>query len=104
MVREFRARRDIVVDGLNAIPGIECAVPAGAFYVFPRVSGTGITGDAFADRLLDEAGVCVLGGDAFGHAGGDHVRISYATSRENLAAAIERIGAFVAGLGTSTPR
>jgi aspartate aminotransferase len=104
MVREFRARRDIVVDGLNAIPGIECAVPAGAFYVFPRVSGTGITGDSFADRLLDEAGVCVLGGGAFGHAGGDHVRISYATSRENLAAAIERIGAFVAGLATSTPR
>jgi len=104
MVREFRARRDIVVDGLNAIPGIECAVPAGAFYVFPRVSGTGITGDSFADRLLDEAGVCVLGGGAFGHAGGDHVRISYATSRENLAAAIERIAAFVAGLGTSTPR
>ena len=104
MVREFRARRDIVVDGLNAIPGIECAVPAGAFYVFPRVSGTGITGDSFADRLLDEAGVCVLGGGAFGRAGGDHVRISYATSRENLAAAIERIGAFVAGLGTSTPR
>jgi aspartate aminotransferase len=104
MVREFRARRDIVVDGLNGIPGIECAVPAGAFYVFPRVSGTGISGDTFADRLLDEAGVCVLGGQAFGHAGGDHVRISYATSRENLAAAIERIGAFAAGLGTSTPR
>jgi aspartate aminotransferase len=104
MVREFRARRDIVVDGLNGIPGIECAVPAGAFYVFPRVSGTGISGDTFADRLLDEAGVCVLGGGAFGHAGGDHVRISYATSRENLAAAIERIGAFVAGLATSTPR
>jgi aspartate aminotransferase len=103
MVREFRARRDIVVDGLNGIPGIECAVPAGAFYVFPRVSGTGISGDTFADRLLDEAGVCVLGGQAFGHAGGDHVRISYATSRENLAAAIERIGAFAAGLGTSTP-
>jgi aspartate aminotransferase len=104
MVREFRARRDIVVDGLNGIPGIECAVPAGAFYVFPRVSGTGISGDTFADRLLDEAGVCVLGGQAFGHAGGDHVRISYATSRANLAAAIERIGAFAAGLGTSTPR
>jgi aspartate aminotransferase len=103
MVREFRARRDIVVDGLNGIPGIECAVPAGAFYVFPRVSGTGISGDTFADRLLDEAGVCVLGGQAFGHAGGDHVRISHATSRENLAAAIERIGAFAAGLGTSTP-
>jgi aspartate/methionine/tyrosine aminotransferase len=98
MVEEFRARRDFVVAGLNRIPGIECAVPAGAFYVFPRVSGTGLTGGVFADRLLDEAGVCVLGGRAFGHAGGDHVRISYATSRENLAAATERIGAFVEGL------
>jgi aspartate aminotransferase len=99
MVREFRARRDIIVEGLNRIPGIECAVPAGAFYVFPRVRGTGISGAAFADRLLDEAGVCVLGGRAFGHAGGDHVRISYATSRENLGTALERIGGFVAGLG-----
>src|SRR3954453_14577448 len=101
MVREFRARRDIVVAGLNAIPGIDCATPAGAFYVFPRVSATGISGDDFADRLLDEAGVCGVGGAAFGPAGGGPVPISYATSRDNLAQAIERIGAFVAGLGTT---
>jgi len=98
MVREFRARRDLVVAGLNGIPGIECAVPAGAFYVFPRVSRTGIGGAEFADRLLDEAGVCVLAGGSFGRAGADHVRISYANSRENLTTAIERIAAFVGRL------
>jgi aspartate aminotransferase len=97
MVREFRARRDIVVDGLNGIPGIECAVPAGAFYVFPRIGGTGMTGSVFADRLLAESGVCVLSGTAFGTVGADHVRISYAASREHLAEAIDRIASFVRG-------
>jgi aspartate aminotransferase len=97
MVREFRGRRDLVVDGLNGIPGIECAVPAGAFYVFPRVSGTGMDGATFADRLLAERGVCVLAGSAFGRVGAGHVRISYATSREHLAEAIDEIAAFVGG-------
>jgi aspartate/methionine/tyrosine aminotransferase len=97
MIREFRARRELVVEGLNRIPGIECAMPAGAFYVFPRVSGTGMDGATFADRLLTERGVCVLSGTAFGRVGAGHVRISYATSREHLAAAIEQIAAFVAG-------
>jgi aspartate/methionine/tyrosine aminotransferase len=97
MVREFRARRELVVEGLNRIPGIECAMPAGAFYVFPRVSGTGMDGATFADRLLTERGVCVLSGTAFGRVGAGHVRISYATSREHLAEAIEQIAAFVAG-------
>jgi aspartate aminotransferase len=98
MVGEFRARRDIVVDLLNRIPGVDCAVPAGAFYVFPRVRGTGLGGAEFATRLLDEAGVCVLSGGSFGAAGADHVRISYANSRENLAIAAERIDGFVRGL------
>ena len=97
MIREFRARRELVVEGLNRIPGIECAMPAGAFYVFPRVSGTGMDGATFADRLLNERGVCVLSGTAFGRVGAGHVRISYATSREHLAEAIEQIAAFVAG-------
>jgi aspartate/methionine/tyrosine aminotransferase len=97
MIREFRARRELVVEGLNRIPGIECAMPAGAFYVFPRVSGTGMDGATFADRLLTERGVCVLSGTAFGRVGAGHVRISYATSREHLAEAIEQIAAFVAG-------
>jgi len=96
MVEEFRARRALIVAGLNAIPGIDCHEPAGAFYVFPDVSGTGLDGAAFADGLLAEAGVCVLAGTAFGQVGRDHVRISYANSRENLAEALRRIGAFVA--------
>jgi aspartate aminotransferase len=95
MVAEFAARRDLVVDGLNAIPGIRCHRPGGAFYVFPDVSGTGLDGDTFAERLLTEAGVCVLPGSAFGSVGRNHIRISYAASRADLAAALERIAAFV---------
>jgi aspartate/methionine/tyrosine aminotransferase len=95
MVVEFKARRDLIVDGLNAIPGIRCAKPQGAFYVFPDVSGTGLTGAEMAERLLQEAGVCVLAGTAFGGVGVDHIRISYANSRENLEEALRRIRAFV---------
>jgi aspartate/methionine/tyrosine aminotransferase len=73
-------------------------MPAGAFYAFPDVSGTGLDGSEFADRLLDEAGVCVLSGTAFGQVGRDHVRISYANSRDNLTDALERIRNFVGGL------
>jgi aspartate/methionine/tyrosine aminotransferase len=98
MVEEFRARRDLVVDGLNAIPGVECRLPQGAFYVFPSIKGTGLDGATFADRLLREAGVCVLAGTAFGTVGRDHVRISYANSRENLGEALRRIDSFVRGL------
>jgi len=95
MVEEFRARRDLIVDGLNAIPGFRCHRPTGAFYVFPEISGTGLTGAELADKLLHEAGVCVLAGTAFGGIGTNHIRISYANSRENLAEALERIDAFV---------
>jgi aspartate/methionine/tyrosine aminotransferase len=102
MVEEFRARRDLVVEGLNAIPGIQCRSPHGAFYVFPDVSGTGLTGRDLADRLLQESGVCVLAGTAFGHIGTGHVRISYANSRENLAKALDRIRAFVEALPAGT--
>jgi aspartate/methionine/tyrosine aminotransferase len=97
MVAEFHARRDLVVDGLNAIPGFECRRPRGAFYVFPSIAGTGSDGATMADRLLHDAGVCVLAGTAFGGVGRDHIRISYANSRENLAEAIRRIEAFVRG-------
>jgi len=95
MVAEFRARRDLVVDGLNAIPGIRCLRPHGAFYVFPEISGTGLSGKELADRLLAETGVCVLAGTAFGGVGTSHIRISYANSRENLTEALARIRAFV---------
>ncbi|HYI22688.1 MAG TPA: pyridoxal phosphate-dependent aminotransferase [Candidatus Limnocylindrales bacterium] len=91
MVEEFRARRSLIVDGLNSIPGFRCNMPSGAFYAFPNVAGTGMNGTQLADRLLNEGGVCVLSGAAFGQACTDHVRISYANSRENLSLALDRI-------------
>lgn len=95
MVEEFRARRSLVVDGLNALPGVSCRTPRGAFYAFPNVSGTGIPADELAARLLDEAGVAVLAGSAFGAVGKDNLRLSYANSRENLAEALRRMKEFL---------
>jgi aspartate/methionine/tyrosine aminotransferase len=91
MVREFRVRRDLVVDGLNTIPGVTCLRPQGAFYVFPDISETGMTGSELANRLLSEAGVAVLAGTAFGGVGTHHIRLSYANSQSNIAAALERM-------------
>ncbi len=99
MVAEFRARRDLVVDGLNSLPGIRCVRPAGAFYAFPDVSGTGRTGDVLAKLLLEEAGVSVLSGTAFGRVGAGHIRLSYANSREQLARAIEKMRAVLDPVG-----
>ena len=93
MVAEFRARRDLVVDGLNSLPGITCLRPKGAFYVFPDVSETGRTGDELAHLLLNEAGVSVLSGTAFGDVGRNHIRLSYATSRTQISRAIEKMRA-----------
>ena len=91
MIEEFRSRRDLVVDGLNEIPGFSCLRPLGAFYAFPDISGTGLSGAALAERLLQETGVSVLAGTAFGTVGTHHIRLSYANSRENLAEALRRI-------------
>ena len=99
MVVEFKARRDLVVAGLNDIPGIRCKTPLGAFYAFPSVAGTGLSGAEIAERLMHEADVCVLAGTAFGGVGTEHIRISYANSRENLTEALGRIGRFVEELG-----
>jgi aspartate/methionine/tyrosine aminotransferase len=98
MLEEFRARRDLVVAGLNALPGVTCRMPRGAFYAFPNVSGVPIGADELADRLLQEAGVAVLAGSAFGQVGVDNLRISYANSRENLTLALDRMRAFLEGL------
>jgi aspartate/methionine/tyrosine aminotransferase len=103
MVEEFRARRSLVVEGLNKIPGIRCRMPHGAFYVFPNVGGTGMNGTQMADKLLYDGGVCVLSGTAFGKVGADHIRISYANSRENLSLALQRIGDVVAATPAPTP-
>lgn len=93
MVREFRRRRDAIVEGLNGIPGFRCTVPAGAFYAFPDVSGTGLDSKALADALLNDAGVACLSGTAFGRHGDGYLRFSYANSLENILDAIERIRA-----------
>jgi aspartate/methionine/tyrosine aminotransferase len=91
MVGEFRRRRDAIVKGLNTISGFRCAVPAGAFYAFPNVSGTKLETKALADLLLNEAGVACLDGTAFGQHGAGHLRFSYANSLDNILEAIERI-------------
>ena len=91
MLAEFRARRDLIVTGLNALPGVECATPKGAFYAFPRIIGTGYSAQALADALLEEAGVACLSGTGFGEHGEGHLRFSYASSRENISRALERM-------------
>jgi len=91
MAAEFRRRRDAICAGLNAIPGFRCPVPAGAFYAFCNVEGTGIGSKELADYLLNEAGVASLNGGAFGEHGNGYIRFSYANSMENLMEAVERI-------------
>jgi aspartate/methionine/tyrosine aminotransferase len=93
MVEEFRRRRDIIVAGLNDIPGVSCLEPRGAFYVFPNITGTGLTSAEVAARLLADAGVAALAGTAFGPCGEGFVRFSYANSVENIKAALEAIRA-----------
>ncbi len=95
MVAEFKRRRDVIVDGLNAIPGISCLRPHGAFYVFPNVTGTGIDCRELADNILNEANVAVLSGTAFGEYGEGYLRLSYANSVENIQEAVRRIGALL---------
>ena len=91
MVKEFRRRRDTIVKALNGIPGFRCTLPAGAFYAFPNVQGTGMQSKELADFLLNEAGVACLDGGAFGEHGKGFIRFSYANSLENIMDAMQRI-------------
>ena len=91
MVKEFRRRRDAMVKGLNEIPGFRCVLPAGAFYAFPNVTGTGIPAKDLANLLLNEAGVACLWGSAFGEYGDGYLRFSYANSMDNILEAVERM-------------
>ena len=91
MVAEFKRRRDLLVDGLNRLPGVRCARPRGAFYVFPSITGTGRPSAEVAERLLAEAGVAALSGTAFGAHGEGYLRFSYAASEQNLQLALERM-------------
>ncbi|MBA7703814.1 Aspartate aminotransferase [subsurface metagenome] len=98
MVAEFKRRRHVIVKGLNKIPKISCRNPLGAFYVFPNIKETGKRSQELADYLLNEAGVAVLSGTSFGEYGEGYIRLSYATSIENIKKGLEKIEAGLAKL------
>ncbi len=96
MVAEFKARRDLLVDGLNAIEGVSCVRPRGAFYVFPNITGLGLTSKQVETRLLEDFGVAALSGTSFGRFGEGFMRFSYANSQENIRKALDRFADFAA--------
>lgn len=102
MVAEFRKRRDVIVAGLNDIPGVTCTTPGGAFYAFPNITGTGLHSRELADLLLSEAGVAVLAGTAFGAYGEGYIRLSYANSIEQIELALARIKGWLAARQVQT--
>lgn len=102
MVAEFHKRRDVIVAGLNDIPGVTCATPGGAFYAFPNITGTGLPSRELADALLNEAGVAVLAGTAFGVFGEGYIRLSYANSIEQIERALAQIKGWLAARQAQT--
>jgi len=91
MMKEFDERRKLIHKGLNNLPGVECSLPGGAFYVFPKVIGTGMNGEEFVKKCMYEAGVAIVPGTAFGKTSGDYARFSFAASKENISQALENI-------------
>ena len=91
MMEKFTLRRKLIHDGLNSLPGVECSLPGGAFYAFPKVIGTGMNGSEFCKRAMHEAGVAIVPGTAFGQTCQDYVRFSFAASRDNISQALENI-------------
>ena len=91
MMEKFTARRDLIHAGLNDLPGVECSLPGGAFYAFPNVKGTGMSGREFCKKAMHEAGVAIVPGTAFGKTCKDYVRFSFAASRDNISKALENI-------------
>jgi aspartate aminotransferase len=98
MMQEFRKRREIIFNGLNSIEGINCKLPSGAFYAFPNISRTGLSSDDFANIALNDYGVALLSGTAFGEYGDNYIRISFANSEDNLSKAIERLSKMISDL------
>ena len=96
MVAAFAARRRVVIEELNAIPGISCIAPGGAFYAFPNITGTGIAAKELEVKLLEEAGVATVAGTSFGRFGEGYLRLSYANSVDNIRAAMDRIRTWLA--------
>lgn len=91
MVAEYARRRAVIVAGLNALPGVTCQNPQGAFYVFPNIQALGKSSREVADWMLEEAGVALLPGSAFGAHGEGYLRLSYANSIENIEIALKRM-------------
>jgi aspartate/methionine/tyrosine aminotransferase len=91
VVAEYRRRRDILVEGLNRLPGVDCRKPQGAFYVFPNITGLGHTSDFIAEYILEQAGVALLPGTSFGQNGEGYLRLCFANSLENIQDALERM-------------
>ncbi|MDC6465458.1 pyridoxal phosphate-dependent aminotransferase [Pelagibacteraceae bacterium] len=91
MMKEFDERRKLIHKGLNNLPGVECSLPGGAFYAFPKVVGTGMSGEEFVKKCMYEAGVAIVPGTAFGKTSGDYARFSFAASKENISEALEKI-------------
>jgi len=91
MMEKFTKRRKLIYDGLNDIQGIECVMPGGGFYAFPKVIGTGMNGKDFAKKCLHDAGVAIVPGTAFGKKAIDYVRFSFAASQDNISQALENI-------------
>jgi len=91
MMKEFNKRRKFIHTGLNNLPGVECSMPGGAFYAFPKVIGTGMNGSEFSKKSMHEAGVAIVPGTAFGKTSIDYVRFSFAASMENIEKALEKI-------------
>jgi aspartate aminotransferase len=101
MVAEFDARRAVVVEGLNRLPGVRAATPKGAFYAFPNISATGWKAKPLASALLERAGVATVGGPDFGVHGEGYIRLSYANSTENIRRALGRIGDFLSSVSAA---
>ena len=95
MIAEFDARRKLVVEGLNTLPGVSCITPKGAFYAFPNIGRTGWKAKALASALLDDTGVAVIGGPDFGILGEGYLRLSYANSADNIRKALQRMRDFL---------
>ena len=98
MTAEFAARRRLITDGLRSIPGIRCPEPEGAFYAFPSIADTGLSSREFEERAMQQAGVALLSGSAFGQYGEGYVRLSYANSQQNITKAIDRLTTLVRSL------
>jgi aspartate/methionine/tyrosine aminotransferase len=101
MVEEFKRRRDALVGGLNSIPGVRCLLPKASFYAFPNIVGTGLSSRDMAARLLQEAGVAALAGEAFGEGGAGFIRLAYTRGLSDIEEAVRRVAAFVDAAATA---